>query len=234
MIYEIAGLRVNMPSITGRTKKQAQPYLSDNQESACDIEINVSRERIEKAAKEHPELNEDDWEYMLTGGDFYRALLKFDGIMLHASCLVLDGKAYAFSADSGVGKSTHTRLWLEKHKNAYILNDDKPAIRLIDGRVYACGTPWSGSVDCSVPKLVVLKAICFLSRAEKNSIKKADTKSAVFNIFSQTVRKLGEKDMDNLFEILNTIFEKVELYELKCNMSRNAVDTAEAALINNN
>ena len=51
---------------------------------------------------------------------------------------MVDDYAYVFSADSGTGKSTHTQLWLEHFGDrAYILNDDKPAIRLIDGKVYA-------------------------------------------------------------------------------------------------
>lgn len=91
---------------------------------------------------EHPEMNRDDWYYMLTGSDFYTQLLKFRGILLHSSCVVVDGAAYAFSADSGTGKSTHTALWLKHFGNrAYMLNDDKPAIRLVGDRVYACGTP---------------------------------------------------------------------------------------------
>ena len=72
-----------------------------------------------------------------------------------------------------------------------MLNDDKPAIRLVGGRVYACGTPWSGKYDYSTPGMVPLAGICFLERAEENFIHPADTKKAVFNIFSQTVRKLG-------------------------------------------
>ena len=137
---------------------------------------------------------------------------------------MVDDKAYAFSADSGTGKSTHTELWL-KHfgDRAYILNDDKPAIRLIDGRVYACGTPWSGKYDYSVPKNVELAGICFLERSEENWIRKADTGRAVFNIFSQTVRKLNRDKMDNLFDVLEELFAKVPLFEMGCNISDDAV-----------
>lgn len=123
--------------------------------------------------KEHPELVQDDWEYMLTGSDFYTELIKYNGILLHSSCVVVDDYAYVFSADSGTGKSTHTQLWLEHFGDrAYILNDDKPAIRLIDGKVYACGTPWSGKYDYSTPKIVELAGICFLQRSETNWIKR--------------------------------------------------------------
>lgn len=225
-IYDIAGLKVNMINPKGRTKKQAQPYLADNQDENqhIDIVIDVDEKRVLWAMEEHPELVQDDWEYMLTGSDFYTELLRFNGILLHSSCIVLDGVAYAFSADSGTGKSTHTQLWL-KHfgDRAHMLNDDKPAIRLIGDKVYACGTPWSGKYDYSSPEIAELAGICFLERSEENWIRKADTGKAVFNIFSQTVRKLNAERMDRLFDVLEQIFAKVPLYEFGCNISDDAV-----------
>lgn len=232
-IYDIAGLKVRILNEKGRTAKQALPYLAENQDENqhIDIMINVDEKRVLSAMQEHPELIQDDWEYMLTGSDFYTELLKFDGILLHSSCIVVDDKAYAFSADSGTGKSTHTQLWL-KHfgDRAYMLNDDKPAIRLIDGRVYACGTPWSGKYDYSTPAVVELAGICFLERSENNWIRKADTGKAVFNIFSQTIRKLSKKNMDSLFDVLEQIFSKVPLYEFGCNISEEAVLTSYNAM----
>ena len=168
---------------------------------------------------------------MLTGSDFYTSVLKFDGILLHSSCIVVDGVAYAFSADSGTGKSTHTQLWLKRFGDrAHILNDDKPCIRKIDGKIYACGTPWSGKYDYSTPEVVPLGGICFLERSKTNFIKKADTKKAVYNIFSQTVRRLGAKDMEKLFDVIEDIFELVPLYELGCDISDEAVDTSYNAM----
>ncbi|MCH5314940.1 MAG: hypothetical protein J1E81_03420 [Eubacterium sp.] len=223
-IYDIAGLKVEIVNPKGRTKKQAVPYLSKDQSCRADILIDVDEKRVLDAMEAHPELVQDDWEYMLTGSDFYTALIDFDGILLHSSCVVVDGKAYAFSANSGVGKSTHTQLWL-KHfgERAYMLNDDKPAIRLIDGEVYACGTPWSGKYDYSTPEVIPLAGIGFIERSENNWIKKADVSKAVFNIFSQTVRRLGEKRMSKLFNVLEELFAKVNLYELGCNISEEAM-----------
>lgn len=232
-IYDIAGLKVNMVNPKGRTAKQAQPYLAADQDENqhIDIVINVDEKRVLKAMEEHPELVQDDWEYMITGSDFYTELLKYNGILLHSSCIVVDGMAYAFSADSGTGKSTHTQLWLKYFGDrAHMLNDDKPAIRLIDGKVYACGTPWSGKYDYSSPEIAELAGICFLERSEENWIRKADTGKAVFNIFSQTVRKLNADRMDMLFDVLEQIFAKVPLYEFGCNISREAVLTSYNAM----
>lgn len=232
-IYDIAGLKVNIINPRGRTEKQAVPYLAADQSENqhIDITIDITDERIEAAMAEHPELRQDDWEYMLTGSDFYTELINFGGILLHSSCIVVDDMAYAFSADSGTGKSTHTQLWLDYFGDrAYMLNDDKPAIRIIGSKVYACGTPFSGKYDYSTPKVVELAGICFLERSKENWIKKADTAKAVFNIFSQTVRKLNRDKMDNLFNVIEEIFAKVPLYELGCDISQDAMLTSYNAM----
>lgn len=225
-IYSIAGLTVNMKKPKGRTKKQAIPYLAENQSEnqKIDINIEVTEKRVNDYVNAHPELDAGDWEYMLSGMDFYTRLIDYSGILLHSSCVVVDGCAYTFSADPGTGKSTHTNLWL-KHfgERAYILNDDKPALRIIDGTVYACGTPWSGKYDYSTPKLVPLAGICFLQRSETNWIKKAETTKAVYNIFSQTSRKISAEKMEKLFDVLEEIFSKVPIYDFGCNISDEAV-----------
>lgn len=222
-IYDIAGLKVKMEQ-GGRTKRQAEKYLSPNQDEnqKVDISISVDEKRINEAIEKHPELNESDWEYMLCGSDFYKGLIDYSGMLLHASCVVVDGYAYIFSADSGTGKSTHTNLWLKLFKGSYILNDDKPALRIIDNVVYACGTPFSGKYDISTPKLVPLAGICFLERSENNWIEKADIKDSVFKIFSQTVRNLPMDKMNKLFDVLEEIFKKVPLYNMGCNMEDEA------------
>lgn len=232
-IYSIAGLTVNMINPSGRTKKQAIPYLSDNQNENQEIhiKIEITKKRITDYVNAHPELDAGDWEYMLSGSDFYKSLIAFNGILLHSSCVVVDGYAYAFSADPGTGKSTHTGLWL-KHfgEKAHILNDDKPAIRIIDGKVYACGTPWSGKYDYSTPEVIPLAGICFLQRSETNWIKKAETNKAVYNIFSQTARQVSAEQMEKLFDVLEEIFSKVKIWDLGCNISEEAVLTSYNAM----
>lgn len=72
----------------------------------------------------------------------------FDTLLVHASVVGYDGGAYMFLGRSGTGKSTHSRLWLENIEGTYLLNDDNPVIRFIDGEVMAYGSPWSGKTPC--------------------------------------------------------------------------------------
>ena len=55
-ICDIAGLKVDIKNIKGRTEKQAVPYYSASQSEnqKADITINVTPERIKAAMAEHP------------------------------------------------------------------------------------------------------------------------------------------------------------------------------------
>ena len=169
---------------------------------------------------------------MYTGSEFCTKLLDFDGFMLHASTVVLDGKAYLFSAPSGTGKSTHTQLWLKTfgEDGAYILNDDKPVIRVIDKKAYAFGTPWSGKTDQNKNEKVLLGGICFLERSEKNHIKEISAKEALYGILDQTIRPRDEEKMTKLLEVLDKTLNSTKVWRMGCNISEEAAKMAFDAM----
>lgn len=221
--YSIAGLSILMSDITGRTATQAEAYRCDSQRTPDVILDN----HYEHLVKEHPGVSEDEIQHMYTCGCFYTKLLDFQGMMIHASSVVVDGKAYLFSATSGTGKSTHTRLWLKQFgERAYILNDDKPAVRLIDGVWHACGTPWSGKHDLSRPECVPLAGIAMVFRDETNHVERYSGPGVVYELLSQTLRpkdKLAE-----LLELMDKLVSQVPVWKLYCNMD------PEAALVSYN
>ena len=148
--------------------------------------------------------------------------------MLHSSAIVVDGYAYLFSADSGTGKSTHTELWLKHFGNrAYIINDDKPALRCIEGQWYVYGTPWSGKHDISKNIQVKLGGIVFLERSEENWINDISPKEAFALFFRQTVRQLKtEEKMDLALKNVENVLVSNPIYRMGCNISDEAVVTA--------
>lgn len=218
--YKIADLIVQMDT-HGRAEKQARPYLFETEEKA---ELVVCSDALD-LHKKHPHLSEDDCEYIGTGSSFYRRLVHHNGIMLHASCVVVDDRAYLFSAPSGTGKSTHTMLWLKLFgERAYILNDDKPAIRVIDGEVFVYGTPWSGKNDCSRNAKVPLGGIAFVNRAEENFIRPMDPNQAIFEIMNQTVRSTLSRSLAECMETIGQVVSTGRVYELFCNMNISAAE----------
>lgn len=93
-------------------------------------------------------------------------------VAIHSSCIVYNGKAVLFLGESGTGKSTHTRLWRENIYGAFLLNDDSPIIRSVDGKLRVFGSPWSGKTACYRQENYELAACVRLSQAPVNGIKK--------------------------------------------------------------
>lgn len=225
-LFDIAGLKVSMDCKEGLLFERSRAYLSEEQNAQADFFVGISQEVLEQKHKALPQLTEDECRYVYSGEMFYYKLLSFDGMLLHASAIEKDGYAYLFSAKSGTGKSTHTHLWMEVLDNVNMINDDKPAIRKIDGRFYACGTPFSGKNDESSNVCVPIRAIVFLERDKDNSIERITPKEAIPLFMSQTVRPSQENRMLKMLEILDSVLREIPVFKLKCNISRDAVYTA--------
>lgn len=225
-MHDIVGLKVDMGYKYDRMLNQARAYRCDYT-GKPDITIYLSDSYLDNRAKDNPELTRDHCEYIWTGAIFYESLVHFNGFVLHASAVVMDGKAYLFSAPSGTGKSTHTALWL-KHfgEKAAILNDDKPAIRVIDDKIKVFGTPWSGKTDLNLNMDAELAGICFLERAESNYIEEISKGEAIVRIFNQTLRPNVEKDMDLLLKTLDVVIGNTNVYKMGCTVSEEAAQLA--------
>lgn len=216
--YFIAGLTVDMEA-SGRTEVRAAPYeippvgpadITLNCDAEAILKLNPFLEDLEMAA------------YMGFGAIFSRKLLNFDGSFLHSSAVIYDGRAYLFSAPSGTGKSTHTEKWCRLFQATY-LNDDKPALRLVDGQWMAYGTPWSGKHDLSSPVGVPLGGIAFLKRGDENKICALPPSKAVPNFMSQSLWKLQKDQMEKQLALLDSLVRSVPIWELTC---RNDDDAA--------
>lgn len=210
--------------------KQCKPYEYDFDRP--NVRISISDEDLENYHKDAPHLELNDLEYIYTGAAFYEAFLHFKGFLLHSSGICKDGYAYLFSADPGTGKSTHTTLWRKYFgdDNVKIINDDKPAIRLVDGKIYVYGTPWSGKTDQNINMRCELGAIVFLERSEDNWVRRITPKEAIPLILMQTIRPRNEERMVKLLELLDEVLSNVSLYRLGCNMSGEAVRVSYEAI----
>lgn len=148
-------------------------------------------------------------------------------ILFHGSVVSVDGKAYLFTAKSGTGKSTHTRLWREHFgERAVMINDDKPLIKNTDDSVTVYGTPWDGKHRISTNTFAPLKAICLLYRGEENDIRKISKQEAYPMLLQQTHRPMSADKMQKVFTLLDKMCGNIGLYKLECNKNPDAVTTA--------
>lgn len=92
-------------------------------------------------------------------------------LLFHSSVVLENGYAYMFVGRSGIGKSTHSRLWLESIEGTKLLNDDNPVVRAYPGgMVYVYGSPWSGKTQCYKNDCGVLGGIVMLDQAKVNKL----------------------------------------------------------------
>ncbi len=227
-LYKIADLTVELECSGKTLLKQGEPYRIDT-DGPADITIHIGDETLKKAGEKYPQLNSDKLEYIQTGCAFSRALLEFDGFCLHASAVALDNKAVLFSAPCGTGKSTHASLWQQHFgpDKAVVVNDDKPALRLMEDAFYVYGTPWSGKSDLNANIKAPLQAIVFLEQAEENQIRRLNNKEAVRMLIYQSLRPNSDSNkMSRLLALLDALLKKTVVYQMGCTVSIDAVKLA--------
>ena len=226
--YLIAGLAVDM-EVSGRTQAQAEPYLAPVNGPA-DITLSCDARRVLEL---NPELeNLEIAEYLGTGMRFAKHILQHQGTFLHASAVILDGKAYLFSANSGTGKSTHTEKWCRLFGATY-LNDDKPVLRYIDGLWMAYGAPWSGKHDLSSPVGVPLGGIAFLERGDENRIYPMGADQAVPRLLHQSLWKLSQQQMEAQLTLVDRLVRQIPIWELTCRNEDAAAYLSHSVMTNN-
>ena len=156
---------------------------------------------------------------------------EYDTVLLHGSCVAVDGAGYLFAAKSGVGKSTHARLWRELlGERAVMVNDDKPLVRIDAAGATAFGTPWDGKHSLSSNIAVPLRALCILERAAENRIEPITAREAYPILLQQTYRPADTEMLAKTLQLIDALAASVRLYRLGCNMEPDAARLAYDAM----
>ena len=221
-LYTIAGFTFDLVSPSDALKRLCRGYEADvNAVPDCEIlslptEVALYRER-------HGAISDAAAEISLTYEKICRFLLAKDALFLHAAVVETNGKAYAFSAPSGTGKSTHIALWKHVYgEKVHILNGDKPIIRFENGTVYAYGTPFCGKEHWNENRKVRLGGICFLSRGEKDEIREITPKEALTPLLRQILLSGGTEAVLQTMSRADKLLSSIPLYELSCTPTENA------------
>lgn len=150
---------------------------------------------------------------------FVIAFLFHKTVSIHASVVTYKGKAVIFLGDSGTGKSTQSRLWLENIPDTELLNDDTPLIRVMDDQTISVfGAPWSGKTPCYKNKSAPIAAIVRLSQAPHNQIKRLDKFAALGALLHSCPKslRLDETLLDHITAIFSAVLKQVPVYHFEC------------------
>lgn len=151
-------------------------------------------------------------------------------IAIHSSCILSNGAATIFLGESGTGKSTHTRLWRENIPDAVLLNDDSPIVRVIDGKTWVYGSPWSGKTPCYKQERYPLQACVRLTQAPYNKIHKLHVIKGYAALHPSCPPEFAydERLYSHISSTLGAMLKNVSCYWLEC------LPNADAAFLSHN
>lgn len=228
----IANMAVGLQTEYDKTREQCTAYLTEQEPdfivTITPQDIAQMRENsIREDTREQKPTQDYSDAYLETLAAYRKIcekMVEYDTILMHGSVVAVDSQAFLFTAKSGTGKSTHTRLWREVFgERAVMVNDDKPLLKLTDDGVLACGTPWDGKHHLSTNACLPLRAICILERGETNEIHRISPQEALPMVFQQTHRP-GK--LFKYMEIIDKLSQRVEFYRLRCTMTPDAAKVA--------
>ena len=158
-------------------------------------------------------------------------IVDFDRMLMHGSSIAVDGNGYIFTALSGTGKSTHTKLLRELlGERAVMVNDDKPFLHIKEDSVSVCGTPWMGKHRLGENLIVPLKGIFFLRRSETNQLNRLNADQALSLLLAQVHRPSDPDKMMMTLELLDRLLQIVPLYDFACNMDPSAAELSSSVM----
>jgi hypothetical protein len=136
--------------------------------------------------------------------------VKFDAVMIHASCVLNDQKGRIFTGFSGAGKSTISKIWADAGNT--IINDDRLIIRKRNEHYYVYNTPM---YYIDVPKKAALDSVFLISHSPQNKIKKISGALAVSKVLAFCIQNNFEPDfIQTKLNLLTELTTQIHVYEL--------------------
>ncbi|MBP7102845.1 MAG: hypothetical protein KBA86_06300 [Bacteroidales bacterium] len=139
-------------------------------------------------------------------------------VAIHASTIVFRQQAILFLGESGTGKSTQSRLWIENIEDTRLLNDDSPIVRIINNIPFVFGSVWSGKKACYVNEQYRIAALVRIRQAKTNTIKKLNTLDSLAALYPSCPPMFAydSKLSDYIHRIISTMIEQIPVFMLDC------------------
>lgn len=223
------GVPFCVSSVYDSTKSYCREYLVGETKEALPIvltEAAIERER------DNPRASKPYLETLALLRSVSEALAKQSILLFHGSAIVLDGKAYLFTAPSGTGKSTHAAFWKKRFGDrvSYI-NDDKPFLkREADGTFCVYSNPWRGKEGRGSVLSAPLCGIAKICRSEDNRVERMPKEAVLPLLLSQTYLPENEISKAKVVSLLMALGKNVPMWHLYCNLKEETADVAYRAL----
>ncbi len=242
LVFELAGLKIAVRPLLEGLDAFADTYAhaaAPGEVDACDFLVTITPQMI---AAEREMATKGSWsDTYLQELALYRAIAqkapKHGVFLMHAAVLAYGGRAFAFAAASGMGKSTHLRLWRAAFGDAVqVVNGDKPLLRVGSAMdaggqpITAYGTPWCGKEGWQTNAAVPLCGLCLLERGEKDSCERIQPADALAAVMRQIYMPSDPESAFLTLGFLDGLLNNVPVYRLRCTMEQSAVRASFEAM----
>ncbi|MDO4466012.1 MAG: hypothetical protein Q4C49_03270 [Bacillota bacterium] len=218
---ELANKTIRIHSLYDEVYEMCKGYYVEDEK--VDFEVISTQDLIDQE-KDHLPFPDSYLETVSIYRQIIEKMLDYSTFMMHGSVLASDRKhAFMFTAPSGTGKTTHTNLWLQNCPSAFVVNGDKPLLKVEGNQVLAYGTPWSGKERMNTNCCVPLKAIVILERGEKNRMEEIRFTSRVPFLLEQIYRPKNRLGLRKTLRLVEQLSKHVKVYRY---ISNNFLDDA--------
>ena len=217
------------------TEKICRDYITDDDEPAI-LSVMATDEDIAEEERESIRLHGQAFtpgylESVCIYRNLCRKLPVYDVFFLHAAVISDGDGAYAFSAPSGTGKSTHILQWQKAFGDVItVVNGDKPLIRHVGGEWRAYGTPWCGKEGLNTNTSERLRGICFIERGTENVIERLDLSAAADRVMRQVIIPPEPDAAIAMLGMVDGMIKEIPVWLLRCNISTEAAKVARDAM----
>ncbi len=222
VVYSIANTIFQVEHKSLKVIELMKDYAISKWEN-IELEIEITSNEILEE-KDRCGLNEHFCESLLVLRKISEYLFKNNkGGVFHSSAIKVGDNAILFCAPSGVGKSTHAKLWRSEFKDVETINDDKPFIKFENDEAFCYGSPWRGKHRLGENLKGKIKAICFINRSNEIKVEEISLEKALPKILNQMVRiYLDSKSVNSHLDFVLKMFESVKFYNVYVDMSPNS------------
>ena len=209
----IAGLVIEVNTVSLSTSLLCYDYICSGKP---DLSVYVSNQDVKREIEldvNEKKMNVGFYETLAVYRKIVNSVIPFDIFLIHGAAVALGKEAVLFSAPSRTGKTTHIKLWLQNLKGSYIVNGDKPLLKMKEEQAIVCGTPWCGKEQLGTNTMVPLKAIIFMERAEDNRIDEISFSQAYPFLLSQMYLPDNLELAKKTLNIVSQLYGKVRFYK---------------------
>lgn len=235
---EIAGWTASVQCSFGSTREYFRQYLTEKapdthlviRQEDMDAEQVLLNEEADREGLRRRVFTPPFLERTAIARKMAAFLLRCDVLYLHGSTVAVDGRAYLFTAPTGTGKSTHTRLWRQLlGERAVMVNDDRAFLHIGTDAVTAYGSPWSGKHGLDTNMAAPLAGICILSRGQENQIGSISAEDAYDFLLSQSFLPDADSE-ETVKELVQKLTATVPLWRMACTKEIDAARMAFDAM----